>query len=81
MDGIKIQIIDERSPYYKQVIELGDANTKPLGFCTRQTFLVHAKKKSIIIAKKILINGHSSAKVQSWGASPLRDAISEDVSL
>ncbi len=50
MDGIKIQIIDERSPYYKQVIELGDANTKTLGFCTRQTFLVHAKKKSIIIA-------------------------------
>ncbi|MEM8722929.1 MAG: hypothetical protein AAGE84_27210 [Cyanobacteria bacterium P01_G01_bin.39] len=47
---MKIQVIDERSPYLQQVIDLGDANSKTLGFFTRDGFIKHAKKGFIIIA-------------------------------
>ena len=47
---MKIQVIDERSPYLYQVIDLGDANSKTLGFFTKDGFIKQAKKKLIIIA-------------------------------
>ena len=47
---MKIQLIDERSPYLHQVIDLGDANRKTLGAFTRGAFIDHAKKRFIIIA-------------------------------
>lgn len=47
---MKIQVIDERSPYLHQVIDLGDANSKTLGFFTKDGFIKHAKKELIIIA-------------------------------
>lgn len=47
---MKIEVIDERSPYLQQVIELGDTNSKTLGFFTQDGFIKHAKKGFIIIA-------------------------------
>ena len=47
---MKIQVIDERSLYLQQVIDLGDANSKTLGFFAKDGFIKHAKKKLIIIA-------------------------------
>ncbi|MEM7593769.1 MAG: GNAT family N-acetyltransferase [Cyanobacteria bacterium P01_A01_bin.83] len=47
---MEIQVIDERSPYLEQVIELGDANRKTLGGFTKGAFIEHAKKGFIIIA-------------------------------
>lgn len=47
---MKIQVIDERSPYLHQVVDLGDANSKTLGFFTKDGFIKHAKKELIIIA-------------------------------
>lgn len=38
------------SLYLQQVIDLGDANGKTLGFFTKDGFIQHAKKKLIIIA-------------------------------
>ena len=50
MDGIKIQIIDERSPYLKQVVELGDRNQKTLGFFEKGAFYKKARQKMILVA-------------------------------
>ena len=47
---MKIEVIDERSPYLQQVIELGDANSKTLGFFPKNGFIKQAKKKLIIIS-------------------------------
>ncbi len=45
-----ISVIDHRSKYFEQVILLGKANKKTLGFFPRGAFEQHAIKKQIIVA-------------------------------
>ncbi|RLF27107.1 MAG: hypothetical protein DRN14_05815 [Thermoplasmata archaeon] len=45
-----ISTINHRSKYFEQVIQLGEANKKTLGFFPRGAFEQHAVKKQIIIA-------------------------------
>jgi len=47
---LKIQSIDEKSPYLQDVIELGDKNRKTLGFLPDQAFIESAKKRKILVA-------------------------------
>ncbi|HEY9703196.1 MAG TPA: GNAT family N-acetyltransferase, partial [Allocoleopsis sp.] len=46
--NIKIQIINEKSPYLEQVIDLGDRNTKTLGFIAEGAFPKFAANDQII---------------------------------
>jgi len=43
--------IDEKSPYLENVIELGDANSKTLGFLPEAAFRKFANKKQILVAQ------------------------------
>jgi len=47
---VKIQVIDENSPYLETVIALGDANKATLGFFERKAFIQSAAKRQIIVA-------------------------------
>jgi len=47
---IKIITIEENSPYLSQVIKLGDANSKTLGFLPQEAFHNFAECKQILIA-------------------------------
>lgn len=47
---VKIQVIDENSPYLETVIALGDANKATLGFFKRKAFIQSAAKRQIIVA-------------------------------
>ncbi|GEM_PF-267874 len=47
---IKIEVIDEKSPYLQDVIRLGDANKKTLGFFPRKAFVEKAQKGNIFVA-------------------------------
>jgi GNAT superfamily N-acetyltransferase len=48
--SVKIQVIDEKSPYLETVIALGDANKATLSFFRRGAFIESAAKRQIIIA-------------------------------
>jgi len=45
-----ISVIDHRSKYFEQVVLLGAANKKTLGFFPKGAFEQHAAKKQIIVA-------------------------------
>ncbi|MGB3652457.1 MAG: GNAT family N-acetyltransferase, partial [Rivularia sp. (in: cyanobacteria)] len=47
---MKIQSIDDKSPYLQEVIRLGDKNRKTLGFLPDKAFTESAKKQEILIA-------------------------------
>ena len=47
---LKIEAIDESSPHLQDVIKLGDANKKTLGFLPHTAFINHAKKGNIFVA-------------------------------
>ncbi|EAW35350.1 GNAT family N-acetyltransferase [Lyngbya sp. PCC 8106] len=47
---IKIEVIDEKSPYLQDVIRLGDANKKTLGLFYRNAFVEKAQKGDIFVA-------------------------------
>ncbi|HYW22086.1 MAG TPA: GNAT family N-acetyltransferase [Nodularia sp. (in: cyanobacteria)] len=47
---ITIELIDDKSPYLKSVIELGDANKATLGFFSKGSFLDRADRRQVIIA-------------------------------
>lgn len=47
---MKIQSIDDKSPYLEEVIRLGDKNRKTLGFLPEKAFVESAKKQKILIA-------------------------------
>ncbi|MGD1910896.1 MAG: GNAT family N-acetyltransferase [Rivularia sp. (in: cyanobacteria)] len=47
---MKIQSIDEKSPYLQEVIKLGDKNRKTLGFLPDRAFAESAKKRKILVA-------------------------------
>lgn len=47
---VKIEVIDERSPHLSDVIKLGDANKKTLGFLADTAFADHTRRGNIIVA-------------------------------
>ena len=47
---MKIQSIDDKSPYLQDVIQLGDKNRKTLGFLPEKAFAESAKKQKILVA-------------------------------
>ncbi len=47
---MKIEVIDEKSPYLQTVIKLGDANKKTLGFFAHNAFEDHARRGNIFVA-------------------------------
>lgn len=47
---LKIETIDDKSPYLQTVIELGDAHKKTLGFFPEGAFRRHASLRQIIVA-------------------------------
>ena len=47
--NFKVISIDLNSPYFEQVIKLGEANRSTLGFLPRGAFEQHASKKQIIV--------------------------------
>ncbi len=55
---IKIAVLDGKSPYLDEVVDLGTKNSATLGFLPRGAFEGHAKRKQIIVAldrtKKII---------------------------
>jgi hypothetical protein len=42
---VKIELINEHSHYLQDVIKLGDANKKTLGFLADTAFMDHARRK------------------------------------
>ena len=49
---MKFKYIDQTSPYLKDVIDLGNKNSKTLGFLPEGGYYDHAKKRWIIVALK-----------------------------
>jgi hypothetical protein len=47
---IRIETIDDKSPYLDTVIALGQANAKTLGHMPRGGFIDYAGKRQIIVA-------------------------------
>lgn len=47
---VKIELINEHSHYLQDVIKLGDANKKTLGFLADTAFMDHARRKNIFVA-------------------------------
>lgn len=47
---MRIQSIDDKSPYLQEVIGLGDKNRKTLGFLPEKAFIESAKKQKILVA-------------------------------
>ncbi|MBD1903943.1 GNAT family N-acetyltransferase [Funiculus sociatus GB2-A5] len=47
---VKIEVIDDRSPHLPDVIKLGDANKRTLGFLAHTAFVDHARDGNIFVA-------------------------------
>lgn len=70
---ITIEVIDDKSPYLKSVIELGDANKATLGFFSKGSFSDRAARRQVIIA---LDSQASFMGYLLYRASPSYDRIS-----
>lgn len=67
---MKINIVDDKSPYLNDVIDLGDANSRTLGFLPKRVFVEKAQNKRILGAfddtKKLV--GYLLYEVNSQGS-------------